>query len=69
MAGDVAMTGRIFRFGPLELHPERGHLFNAGIPVALGSRALAILTLLAERAGAIVSIQDITSHVWPNLFV
>ncbi len=69
MAGDVAMTERIFRFGPFELRPERGHLLNAGVPVALGSRALAILTLLAERAGTIVSVQEIASHVWPNLFV
>lgn len=63
------MTERIFRFGPFELHPERGRLLNAGVPVGLGSRALAILTLLAERAGAIVPVAEISAHVWPNLFV
>lgn len=63
------MTERVVRFGPFELRPEREQLLNGGVRVALGSRALAILTLLAERAGEIVSIQEITEHVWPNLFV
>ncbi|QNP46236.1 helix-turn-helix transcriptional regulator [Sphingomonas sediminicola] len=63
------MSERILRFGPFELRPERGQLLNRGAPVGLGSRALAILTLLAERAGEIVSVGEINSHVWPNLFV
>ncbi len=63
------MTERIIRFGPFELRPERELLLNAGARVSLGSRALAILALLAERAGEIVSIQEINEHVWPNLFV
>lgn len=63
------MTERIIRFGPFELRPEREQLLNAGARVSLGSRALAILALLAERAGEIVSIQEINEHVWPNLFV
>lgn len=63
------MTERIFRFGAFELRPERVQLLNSGVPVGLGSRAIAILTLLAERAGTVVSVQEITSHVWPNLFI
>lgn len=63
------MTERVMRFGPFELRPERELLLNSGVRVSLGSRALAILTLLAERPGEIVSIQEITEHVWPNLFV
>src|SRR5512138_1425466 len=63
------MTERIFRFGAFELRAERGQLLNSGVPVSLGSRAIAILALLAERAGTVVSVQEITSHVWPNLFI
>ncbi|MBR0995581.1 helix-turn-helix transcriptional regulator [Bradyrhizobium japonicum] len=63
------MTERIFRFGAFELRAERGQLLNSGVPVSLGSRAISILALLAERAGTVVSVQEITSHVWPNLFI
>jgi predicted ATPase/DNA-binding winged helix-turn-helix (wHTH) protein len=68
-AGEVAMGERILRFGPFELRPDRGQLLSRGVSVALGSRALAILTLLAEHARTVVSIAEITSHVWPDLFV
>jgi predicted ATPase/DNA-binding winged helix-turn-helix (wHTH) protein len=63
------MSERILRFGPFELRPEREQLLSGDVPVALGSRALAILTLLAERAGTVVSVHEITDRVWPNLFV
>lgn len=63
------MTDRVLRFGQLALWPERGQLLHQNRPVKLGSRALAILILLAERPGEIFSARDIVDHVWPNLFV
>jgi len=66
---DTTMSARIIRFGAFELRPERGQLLIDGVRVGLGSRAIAILALLAERAGDIVSVQQITEHVWPNIFV
>lgn len=63
------MSGRIVRFGSFELLPERGQLLNGGVRVGLGSRAIAILALLAERAGDVVSVQEINDRVWPNVFV
>lgn len=63
------MTGQIIRFGPFELRPERGQLLHGDVRVRLGARALAILTLLAQRAGNVVSVQEITDRVWPNIFV
>ncbi|WP_010162641.1 winged helix-turn-helix domain-containing protein [Sphingomonas sp. PAMC 26617] len=44
-------------------------MLNGGVRVGLGSRALAILALLAERTGEVVSTQDIVDRVWPNIFV
>jgi len=63
------MSDRSIRFGSFELRPERGQLLNGGVRVGLGSRALAILTLLAEQAGEVVPVQEITDRVWPNIFV
>jgi DNA-binding response OmpR family regulator len=34
-----------------------------------GSRALEILTVFLERAGELVSKQELMSRVWPNVFV
>src|SRR5262249_4180921 len=38
-------------------------------PVPVGSRALEILIVLLDRAGALVSKQELMAHVWPNIFV
>jgi DNA-binding response OmpR family regulator len=64
-AGSLGMTEQILRFGPFELRPSREQLLMKGQPVSLGSRAIAILTLLAQRAGAVISAREITDHVWP----
>lgn len=63
------MSHRRIRFGSFELRPDQGQLLSGGVRVGLGSRAFEILALLAERAGEIVSVQDITDRVWPNTFV
>lgn len=63
------MSERIIRFASFELRPERGQLLSGGVRVGIGSRAIGILTMLAERAGEIVSVAEITERVWPNVFV
>src|SRR6185312_1939345 len=39
------------------------------IPVRLGSRALEILVALVERPGELISKEELTARVWPNIFV
>ncbi len=56
-------------FGPFRLFVAERLLEKAGVPVSLGSRALDILILLLERAGEVVSKDDLFSRVWPNLTV
>ncbi|MBL8642766.1 MAG: winged helix-turn-helix domain-containing protein [Rhodospirillaceae bacterium] len=56
-------------FGPFRLHVAQRLLTEKGKPIALGSRALEILILLIERAGQLVSKDDIVARVWPQTYV
>jgi DNA-binding winged helix-turn-helix (wHTH) protein len=56
-------------FGPFRLLPTQFLLMEGDKPVPLGSRALEILIVLLERRGELVSKQDLTARVWPNVFV
>src|SRR6478735_11420965 len=52
------------REGLFRLHPD-----GRKTPVQIGSRALRILCLLADRRGEIVSQREIMDTVWPNVSV
>jgi DNA-binding winged helix-turn-helix (wHTH) protein len=56
-------------FGPFRLLPAQFLLLEGDKPVPLGSRAMHILVVLLERAGELVSKQELMARVWPNLFV
>ena len=56
-------------FGPFRLLPTQFLLLEGDRPVPLGCRALEILIALIERRGELVTKQDLTARVWPNLFV
>jgi len=63
----------IFLFADFRFN-RRGGLFRrddngAFVPVAIGSRALDILGVLIERAGEIVSKDDLLAAVWPETVV
>ena len=63
------MPARWFSFGQFKLLADQQRLLRNDSPVRLGSRALAILSLLLEHAGELVSKQDLMSQVWPDTFV
>jgi predicted ATPase/DNA-binding winged helix-turn-helix (wHTH) protein len=64
------MTGNSdYRFGSFELLARRQLLVHAGEPVRIGSRALAILTLLVEGAGDLVTKEQLMAAAWPTTFV
>jgi predicted ATPase/DNA-binding winged helix-turn-helix (wHTH) protein len=58
-----------YRFGEFRFQPHRSELFRGEERCKLGSRAIAILALLVERAGLLVTTADIVEHVWPGIFV
>jgi predicted ATPase/DNA-binding winged helix-turn-helix (wHTH) protein len=62
-------TRRVISFGPFRLLPAERLLESAGAPVHLGARALDILITLTERAGEVVSKQELMARVWPEVTV
>src|SRR5215813_6944378 len=59
----------MIEFGPFTLWAKERRLERNGATVKLGSRALEILIVLAERAGEVVSNQELTARVWPDTTV
>jgi predicted ATPase/DNA-binding winged helix-turn-helix (wHTH) protein len=56
-------------FGSFRLLPTQRLLLEGDNPVDLGSRALDILITLVERAGNLVSKEELMARVWPKTFV
>src|SRR5262245_23402892 len=56
-------------FGDFRLVPATRTLTRNGSRVHLGARALDVLIALIERAGQIVSKEELASIVWPNTFL
>ena len=56
-------------FGPFRLFPAQRRLEKDGKPLRLGGRALDILTVLAERAGEVVSNRALLESVWQDATV
>jgi len=58
-----------YRFGSFELQPDQRRLLVDGRAVALGPRAFDVLLALVERAGQLVSKNQLLDLVWPGLVV
>src|SRR5712672_2913555 len=56
-------------FGPYRLLAAQRLLLEHEKPVRLGSRAFDILTALVERAGEVVSKEQLIARAWPKTFV
>jgi predicted ATPase/DNA-binding winged helix-turn-helix (wHTH) protein len=65
----IASADRAVSFGPFRLLPAQQLLLEGETPVRLGSRALEILIALVERAGELVSKNELMVRVWPDTFV
>jgi DNA-binding winged helix-turn-helix (wHTH) protein/Tol biopolymer transport system component len=51
-------------FGPFELDVAAGELHKAGILIKLQPQPFRVLLLLAERAGTVVTREEIQQHLW-----
>ena len=61
--------GRIARFGVFELDASSGELRRAGIRVPLQDQPVRLLAFLLERAGEVVTREDLHAALWPSEFV
>src|SRR5690242_6628304 len=62
-------AGEALLFGSFRLLPTQRLLLDGDNPVDLGSRALDILITLVERAGDLVTKEELMARVWPKTFV
>jgi non-specific serine/threonine protein kinase len=59
----------LYEIGPLRLDPEAQVLTDAGTSLALGARAVAVLTVLVSQANKYVQKAAIMDAAWPGLVV
>lgn len=65
----MSSSVRFAEFGPFKLFPAERRLVRQEQQVALGSRALDILIMLVDRAGSVVTKQELIAGVWPDTTV
>ena len=59
----------MLRIGEWRVDPRSGQILRGGQSARLDVRAMRLLTCLAERAGEVVSIDDLLSQVWQGVIV
>jgi DNA-binding winged helix-turn-helix (wHTH) protein len=57
---------RAYRFGLFQIDPDAGRLLRQGVPVRLHEQSLRVLGLLLERAGDIVTREELRQSLWPD---
>jgi TolB-like protein len=67
--GSDGVMATIHAFGPFRLDTDAEILFRGSDPLPVGKRAVALLRVLVERAGAPVSKDTLIDAAWPGLAV
>src|SRR5258706_10385898 len=58
-----------YRFGPFELQPDNRRLLKDGATISLRPRAFDLLAALVDRAGHLVTKDELLDQVWPKMVV
>src|ERR1700758_649192 len=61
-----ARSAQVVRFGPFKLDLKAGELLKGGSKILLQEQPLQILKMLVERAGEVVTREEIRRALWPN---
>jgi predicted ATPase/DNA-binding winged helix-turn-helix (wHTH) protein len=60
---------RRYRFGSFELELDERRLLEGGVEIPLRPRAFSLLAALVDRAGHLITKDDLFDRVWPNMVV
>src|SRR6266446_4045258 len=58
-----------YRFGPFELQPDNRRLLKDGATISLRRRAFDLLVALVDRAGHLITKDELLDRVWPKIVV
>jgi TolB-like protein/DNA-binding winged helix-turn-helix (wHTH) protein len=61
----IPANSRVHRFGTYEFEPRTGELRKQGIRIRLEGQPLAILRMLLERPGELVTREELQKELWP----
>ena len=62
----AAVSAKIFRFGLFEANVVSGTLNRSGVRVKLHDQPFRVLIVLLERAGEIVTREELRQKLWPD---
>jgi TolB-like protein/DNA-binding winged helix-turn-helix (wHTH) protein/Tfp pilus assembly protein PilF len=57
--------GRILRFGAFEFDPQTGELRKHGLRIKLQGQPIAVLTMLLDHPGEVVTREEMQKRLWP----
>ena len=63
---DVGAPARVIRFGMFEADPTTGELRRKGLRVRLQEQPFQVLTMLLERAGHLVTREELRQKLWAD---
>src|SRR6266404_753650 len=66
---DAATPPERYRFGAFELQPDKRRLLKDGATISLRPRAFDLLATLVDRAGHLVTKDELLAEVWPRIVV
>ena len=58
-----------YRFGSFELQPDKRRLLKDSATLSLRQRALDLLVALVDRAGHLITKDELLDQVWPKIVV
>src|SRR5271157_2110983 len=59
-------NSRVARFGVFELDLSAGELRKSGVKLRLQEQPFQVLALLVERAGSVVTREELRQNLWPS---